>query len=395
MYRRKQYETLLKRLKEPRKFIQVVMGPRQVGKSTMVKQVMSECEIPHLFYTADAVPASNLSWISDCWNAARRKMKSDAAGEFVLVIDEVQKISQWSEAVKKEWDSDTYNDINIKVVLLGSSRVMLDYGLADSLMGRFERIIMPHWSFPEMRDTFGFSLEQYVFFGAYPGAAGLIGEEDRWLDYVSGAIVEATIQKDILQGTKIMKPALLRQTFELAAAYSSQELSLTKMMGQLQDAGNVTTLADYLTLLGDAGLVCGLQKFSKDIARKRNSVPKYQVFNNALKNIYCGKSYHDALTDLRLWGRLLESAIGAHIINCAVEGRYKTYYWRDEKGREMDYVLEKNGHLVAIEVKSNSDVSNSGMEVFRKTFSNANVIVVGDGGLPAEDFLCMNPSELF
>ena len=395
MFQRAEYQIIRKRIEEPRRFIQVVMGSRQVGKSTVIRQVLADCALPYSMFTADSVPASRLSWIGDCWESVRRKMKAEGASEYLLVIDEVQKVDSWSEAVKKEWDADTFNGLNIKVVLLGSSRVMLDYGLADSLMGRFERIVMPHWSYPEMRDAFGFSLEQYVYFGAYPGAASLIGDEARWLDYVSGSIVEATINKDILQGVKVAKPALLRQTFELASAYSGMELSLTKMMGQLQDAGNVTTLAAYLDLLGEAGLVRTLGKYSADVARKRNSVPKYQVFNNALKNVYCGKSFGEAIADSRLWGRLFESAIGAYIINGEVAGRYKTYYWRDAKGREVDYVLERNGQLLAIEVKSNDDDGNSGLGEFRKQFKDAKAIIVGEGGLKAEEFLQMKPEMLF
>lgn len=373
----------------------MVMGPRQVGKSTVVRQVLADCSQPYSMFTADAVPASNLFWISECWETVRRKMKAEGATEYVLVIDEVQKIDSWSEAVKKEWDADTFNGVNIKVVLLGSSRVLLDYGLADSLTGRFERIVMSHWSYPEMREAFGFTLEQYVYFGAYPGAASLIGDENRWLEYITGSIIEATINKDILQGVKVMKPALLRQTFELASSYSGMELSLTKMMGQLQDAGNVTTLAAYLGLLGQAGLVRTLGKYSTDGARKRNSVPKYQVFNNALKNIYCGKNFRDAIADARLWGRLYESAIGAYIINGTNAGRYKTYYWRDKTGREVDFVLENNGHLLAIEVKSNTEDSNSGLGEFRKQYEDAQAIIVGEGGLKAEEFLQLNPGSLF
>ena len=395
MFQRTEYQIIKKRLKEPRRFIQVVMGPRQVGKSTVMRQVLADISQPYSMFTADAVPAGNLFWINECWETVRRKMKAEGAEEYILVIDEVQKIGSWSEAVKKEWDADTFNDVNIKVVLLGSSRVLLDYGLADSLMGRFERIVMPHWSYPEMREAFGFSLEQYVYFGAYPGAAPLIDDENRWLEYITGSIIEATINKDILQGVKVMKPALLRQAFELASAYSGMELSLTKMMGQLQDAGNVTTLAAYLDLLGEAGLVRTLGKYSADVARKRNSVPKYQVFNNALKNIYCGKSFGEAIVDARLWGRLFESAIGAYIINGATSGRYKTFYWRDKAGREVDYVLEKNGQLLAIEVKSNTDDSNSGLGEFRKQFKDAKALIVGEGGLKAEEFLQIKPEMLF
>lgn len=345
MYQRKQYKTLFSRMREKRRFIQVVMGPRQVGKSTLMKQVVRSLDIPFVFYPADAVPAMQLSWISDCWNAARAKMRVEGLKELILVIDEIQKITGWSEAVKKEWDADTFYDVNLKVILLGSSRVMLDKGLADSLEGRFERIILSHWSFAEMRDAFGFTMDQYIYYGAYPGAAELIGDEDRWRDYITGSIVDASINKDILVNEKISKPALLRQTFELSSAYSGNELSYNKMIGQLQDAGNTTTIAGYLNLLSQAGLVCGLNKYAVDLARKKNSVPKHQVYNNALKNIYCVKPFAEAIQDSTLWGRLFESAIGAHIMSYAYAGDYKVYYWRTKPGCEVDYVLEKKAAL--------------------------------------------------
>ena len=395
MYQRKQYHTLFSRMQEKRRFIQVIMGPRQVGKSTLMKQVVKSLDIPFVFYPADAVPATQLGWISDCWNAARAKMRVEGLKELILVIDEIQKITGWSEVVKKEWDTDTFYDINLKVILLGSSRVMLDKGLADSLEGRFERIILSHWSFAEMRDAFGFTLDQFIYYGAYPGAAELIGDEDRWRDYVTGAIVDATINKDILVNEKIAKPALLRQSFELSAAYSGLELSYTKMIGQLQDAGNTTTVAGYLNLLSQAGLVCGLNKYAVDLARKKGSVPKHQVYNNALKNIYCVKPFADAVQDRSLWGRLFESAIGAHIMSYAYEGDYKVYYWRTKPGCEVDYVLEKKGRIIGIEVKSNTDTCNEGLSAFKAQYNPYLTLVVGDGGMAPEDFLSMNPADLF
>ena len=382
-------------MQEKRRFIQVIMGPRQVGKSTLMKQVVNALDIPFVFYPADAVPATQLGWISDCWNAARAKMRVEGLKELILVIDEIQKITGWSEVVKKEWDSDSFYDVNLKVLLLGSSRVMLDKGLSDSLEGRFERIILSHWSFAEMREAFGFTLDQFVYYGAYPGAAEIIGDEDRWRDYITGSIVDATINKDILVNEKIAKPALLRQTFELSAAYSGKELSFTKMIGQLQDAGNTTTIAGYLNLLSQAGLVCGLNKYAVDLARKRNSVPKHQVYNNALKNIYCEKSFVDAVQDRSLWGRLFESAIGAHIMSYAYAGDYRVYYWRANPGTEVDYVLEKKGKVIAIEVKSNSDPGNKGLTEYKAQYKPYLALVVGDGGIRAEDFLSMNPVDLF
>lgn len=395
MYKRVQYEILTKRLAEKRRFIQVIMGPRQVGKSTLMKQVVKNQDIPYMFYTADAVPITNFGWISDCWNAARVKMKVENLPEIILIIDEIQKIIGWSEIVKKEWDNDTFNEVPLKVILLGSSRVMLDKGLADSLQGRFERIILSHWSFSEMRDAFGFSLEQFIYYGAYPGAAELIEDSERWRNYISGSIVDATINKDILVNEKIAKPALLRQSFEMSSAYSGQELSLTKMIGQMTDAGNTTTVTGYLNLLSQAGLVCGLNKYAVDMARKKNSVPKHQVYNNALKTFYCEKPFKDAVLDQKLWGRLFESAIGAHIMSYAYAGEYKVYYWRTNPGCEVDYVLAKKGKLVAIEVKSNEDDWNNGLTAFNEAFKPYLTLVVGRGGIQAEDFLSMNPVDLF
>ena len=380
---------------EKRRFIQVIMGPRQVGKSTLAKQVVKSQDIPYMFYTADAVPVTNFGWISDCWNAARARIKVEKLPELILIIDEIQKIIGWSEIVKKEWDEDTFNDIPLKVILLGSSRVMLDKGLADSLQGRFERIILSHWSFAEMRDAFGFSPEQFIYYGAYPGGAELIGDPERWRSYISGSIVDATINKDILVNEKIAKPALLRQAFELSSAYSGQELSLTKMIGQMADAGNTTTVTGYLNLLSQAGLVCGLNKYAVDMARKKNSVPKHQVYNNALKTLYCGKPFEEAVLDRKLWGRLFESAVGAHILSYAYAGEYKVYYWRTKPGCEVDYVLEKKGRLVGIEVKSNEAVYNNGLTEFKQAFKPYLSLVVGRSGLQTDDFLSMNPADLF
>ena len=246
-----------------------------------------------------------------------------------------------------------------------------------------------------MRDAFGFSLDQFIYYGAYPGAAELIGDEDRWRDYITGSIVDATINKDILVNEKISKPALLRQSFELSAAYSGMELSYNKMIGQLQDAGNTTTVAGYLNLLSQAGLVCALNKYAIDLARKKGSVPKHQVYNNALKNIYCVKPFADAIQDRSLWGRLFESAIGAHIMSYAYAGDYKVYYWRTKPGCEVDYVLEKKGRTIGIEVKSNSDSSNIGLPEFKAQYNPYLTLVVGDGGMKAEDFLSMDPVDLF
>ena len=374
--------------------MQVVMGPRQVGKSTVVKQVLQELNLPYRFYSADNVPAINSAWVSNCWAAVRSLKESKGLDCILLVIDEIQKIVNWSEVVKKEWDDDTFHDRNIKVLLLGSSRVLLEKGLSESLGGRFEEIRMTHWSYPEMRDCFGFSLDQYLFYGGYPGAASLVNDEDRYRQYIQSAIVETTINKDILLDTPIGKPALLRQTFELGASYSGQLLSLSKMVGVLQDAGNTTTLAEYVHLLDEAGMLGGLQKYSIDTARRRASIPKFQVYNNILKTIYSPYTFEQAILDRKAWGHIFESGIGAYILSQAFVQHFEVFYWR-ERNDEVDFVLRKKGSVVAIEVKSNAEKNTAGLETFKKMFSPRTALIVGDGGLDAEEFLSMDMRTLF
>ena len=394
MYKRKQYQTIKSRMEEPRRFLQVVLGPRQIGKTTVVKQVLKDLDFPYQFFSADNVPATQTAWIADCWNTVRTQLRVEGYPEFILVIDEIQKIKNWSEAVKKEWDADTFNDINIKVILLGSSRVLLEKGLSDSMMGRFEEIRMTHWSYPEMHEAFGLSLEQYLFFGGYPGAAPLIKDEERWNQYISGAIVDATINKDILYNSPVGKPALFRQTFELGSSYSGQIISLTKMVGALQDAGNTTTLAGYLNLLSDSGLVAGLQKFTMDRSRRRASAPKFQVYNNALKNIYSNLSFTEAIRNSQAWGHIFESAIGAHIISNAFIGGYEVFYWR-EGDKEVDFILQKKNRIIAIEVKSNAERYNSGLAAIRNMYNPYATLIVGRNGMSPEEFLSINPNKLF
>lgn len=394
MYKRTEYQLVTERLKEPRKFIQVVMGPRQVGKSTVVKQVLQDLDMPYQLFSADNVPAGNTAWVSNCWAAVRSLKENKGLESIILVIDEIQKVSNWSEVVKKEWDSDTFHDCNIKVLLLGSSRVLLEKGLSESLGGRFEEIRMTHWSYREMNECFGFTLDQYLFYGGYPGAADLIGDTDRWEQYIQSAIIDATINKDILMNTPIGKPALLRQTFELGASYSGKLLSLNKMLGSLQDAGNTVTLAGYVNLLDESGLLCGLRKYSIDMARRRASIPKFQVYNNALKMVYNPHTFEQAMMDRRVWGHIFESGIGAWIVSQAFVHRIEVFYWRD-RDDEVDFILRKKGSVVAIEVKSNAEKKTDGLAVFREKFNPKSAFIVGDGGISAEEFLTMDIRRLF
>lgn len=394
MYKKTEYHKIKARLEEERRFIQVVMGARQIGKSTVVKQVLNDITIPYLFYSADNVPATNSNWVSNCWAAARSLKQNNEWPTIILVIDEIQKIANWSEVVKKEWDDDSFHDRDIKVLLLGSSRVLLEKGLSESLAGRFEEIRMSHWSYNEMRECFGFSVDQYLFYGGYPGAAPLINDADRFEQYIQSAIIDATINKDILMDSQISKPALLKQTFELGAAYSGNLLSLNKMLGSLQDAGNTSTLAGYINLLNESGLLCGLQKYSVDLSRRRASIPKFQVYNNALKVVYNSLTFEQAILDRKAWGHIFESGIGAYLISQSFIHRFNVYYWR-ERNDEVDFILNKKGVLIAIEVKCNAEKRTTGLDKFKQLYNPKLTFIVGDGGISVEDFLMMDINNLF
>jgi predicted AAA+ superfamily ATPase len=394
MFERSYLKPVKARIEEPRKFIQVILGPRQVGKTTMVTQLLSRLSIPNLNESADAVPATNAAWLVQVWESARLRLKASGATEFLLVIDEIQKIDNWSEIVKQQWDKDTRENTCIKVILLGSSRLLIQTGLTESLAGRFETLYLGHWSYSEMQDAFGWSIEQYVYFGGYPGASALIGDEERWKNYVKDALIETSISKDILMLTRVDKPALLKRLFEIGCLYSGQILSYTKIIGQLQDAGNTTTLANYLGLLSDSGLLGGLDKYAGDIIRKRGSSPKFQVYNNALITAQSDTAYQNAIVDSELWGRLVESSVGTHLMNYSISDRYNLYYWR-EGNHEVDFIMEKGDKVIGLEVKSGRRGENTGMSVFAEKFHPEKIFLIGTGGIPYEEFLKINPKELF
>lgn len=394
MIQRAYFQEIKKRVKEPRKFIQVLYGPRQVGKTTLVKQLLAEVDMPHLFATADDMIGADAVWLRKLWGQARVQCHQESRTEFLLVIDEVQKITNWSETVKKEWDMDTFDDLPIKVVLLGSSSLLIQKGLTESLAGRFESLFIPHWSYNEMQKAFGWSLEQYIWYGGYPGSASLVTDESRWKRYIKNSLIESSLSRDILMLTRVDKPALLRRLFEIGCSYSAQILSLTKVQGELMEKGNLTTLGNYLSLLEWAGLLCGLEKYAGDIIRKRSSKPKFQVFNNALLSAQSENSYAETRADGKQWGRMVESAVGTHLLNLSYTQDYQLYYW-NENSQEVDYVLQKGSKLVAIEVKSGKDATNDGMAVFDKKCHPRALYTIGTDGIPLEDFFRMNPADLF
>ena len=385
----------IQRLRERRRFLQVVAGPRQVGKTTLVRQALAALaadpdghRIAKHSVSADAPGLQATAWLSTQWEVARAMAAQ--AGACILVLDEVQKLPQWTETVKRLWDEDTAAGRDVRVVVLGSAPLLIARGLTESLAGRFELTRLGHWRYTEMRDAFDFTLPQFVFYGGYPGAAPLIADEARWAAYVRDALVEPTISKDVLLMAQVQKPALLRRVFDLACHYSGQMLSYQKMLGQLDDAGNTTTLAHYLELLEGAGMVCGLQKYMGQVVRQRASSPKLQVFNTALLGALAvaeGSSLTDTQASTERWGRLVESAVGAELLarelthsptNPAVR------YWNDGQ-KEVDFVLTQGNQLFALEVKSGRQRGNvNGLAAFVKAHPSARPLILGTGGLPLE-----------
>ena len=359
-----------------------------MGKTTMVTRIIESSGMSCHFASADAPTLQSTEWIEQQWETARMLESDSGTSGALLVLDEVQTVSRrWAETVKHLWDEDSRKHRKLKVVLPGSTPLLLGRGLTESLAGRFELLHMPHWSFPEMREAFGWTFDQYLFYGAYPGAAPLIKQPDRWKSYIRGSLMETTISREILMLSRVDKPALLRRLLDLGCAYSGQILSYTKMLGRLQHKGNTITLAHYLDLLSAAGMLTCLQKYSGKEKHRRNSIPKLQVLNTALMTATSDMTLAQARADRQFWGRLIESAVGAYLANAAAGGACDVFYWRD-RNREVDFVVQAGNMLTAIEVKSGrAKDSLSGMSAFGKAFPSTRKLLVGGNGIPVEEFL--------
>lgn len=411
-YQRHQVNTLCTRLAESPERLIVVSGPRQTGKTTLARQALDQINIKGRYVSVDepegaapltthdsreqVIPLTDVrdrKWLIRIWEEARREADRSEHG-FVLVLDEIQKIPQWSETVKGLWDADRAVQRLLQVVVLGSAPRLMQQGLTESLAGRFELIRVNHWSFREMLDAFGFDLPSYIYFGGYPGAAHRIVDQPRWREYIRSSLIEPNIERDILSMTRIDKPALLKRAFELGCNYSGQILSYTKMQGQLQDAGNTTTLAHYLDLLSNVGLLTGLPKYAGQQHRRRASSPKLNVLNTAFMSVNSGYSFEEAQVDRTFWGRLVESTVGAHLYNSGLPD-IRLYYWRASP-HEVDFVLEQGRRLVSIEVKSTQRRDNSaGIAAFEKCFAPERSLLVGEQGIPLEEFLTKPASHWF
>lgn len=368
--------------------IQVVSGPRQVGKTTAVRQALDALGGRSHYASADDPVLRDAAWLEAQWEEGRRLASRE--GGAILAIDEIQKVSGWAESVKRLWDEDRREERLLRVVLLGSAALLVQHGLSESLTGRFELIRAPHWSFAEMRDAFGLSLDQFVYFGGYPGAADLIGDERRWAAYVLDAIVETTVSRDLLLLTRVDKPALLRNLFRLVCDYSGQIVSYQKLTGRLQDAGNTTTLAHYLDLLAGAGLAVGLEKYSPAKVRQRRSTPKLMALDTGLVSAISGRGYAEARGDSQHWGRLVETAVGAHLV-ATRDPRAEVLYWR-HRNKEVDFLVQRGERLTAIEVKSGRRRDGlPGLAAFDDAHGPARKLLVGADGTPVEAFLAEAP----
>lgn len=411
-FERTQVSILVQRLgEEPHQLI-ALFGPRQVGKTTIVRQALGQVPYKSLYLAVDEPDSStprspfdtaeatfpvptvqrDTAWLVRNWEIARSA--AERSGRFVLAFDEIQKVKGWSETVKGLWDADQASGCPLHVVIVGSAPLLMQSGLSESLAGRFESIQVRHWSFAEMSRAFDFDLPAYLYFGGYPRAARFIRKPERWRGYILGSLVEPTIERDLLALTRVDKPALLKRLFELGAAYSGQILSYDKMLGQLQDAGNTTTLAHYLDLLSRAGLLTGLQKYSNRPHLGKASSPKFNVLNTALMTAGSGYSFDEARADRTFWGRIVESVVGAHLFN-TMASDIRLHYWRDDSF-EVDFVLQRGDRIIAVEVKSGLHrEALPGMDEFKKRFRPHDSLLVGEGGVPLNEFLTVPAGHWF
>lgn len=370
--------------------LHVVTGPRQVGKTTLAHAVAAGWQGPTTYAAADELLPPGPEWIQAQWEAARRLARN---GPALLILDEVQKVAGWSEAVKAMADADRRHNVPVRVILLGSSALLLGRGTTESLAGRFLLHRCLHWSFAECRAAFGWDLDRWIFFGGYPGAAPLVGGLDTWRSYVRDSLIETVLARDVLSLERVNKPVLLRHLFALACRYPAQPLSWNKMLGQLTDAGNTTTLAHYVELLEAAFLLSGIETFSAGRGRSRGSSPKLVLWNNALVSALDLRSFEDARRDHGWWGRLVENAVGAHLLNHFQGMSYEVLWWR-QRDDEVDYVVRGGSSVTAIEVKSGRPRGVSGLDAFRRRHPRARTMIVGPGGIPLEEFFGADPADL-
>lgn len=349
---------LFQRLSEKPRFIQVVLGPRQVGKTTGVLQLKDFLDTDYQYENADAVFSSKSEWLKQIWLETRLKAQSEKVP--VLVIDEVQSIPEWSTIIKGLWDMDKVEKKLFHIILLGSSSLELHHGLNESLAGRFEYIHVPHWNFQESRELVpSLTLEEFMDYGGYPEPL-LIAEKERRDNYLRNSILEPVITKDILQNVTVKRPGLFRQAFEITCLHAGEVLSLNKFLGQLQEGGNVDLVKHYLSLYEMAFLVRTIEKYSTNKIQKKSSSPKLLPLAPAFLTLF-GENDR---------GRKFELVVGNHLL----QKHQQVFYWR-EGNHEVDYVVKLENKLIGIEVKSGRKMKLSGLEAFSKKFQTRTIII--------------------
>jgi predicted AAA+ superfamily ATPase len=343
-------ELLTRRLAEPAPGrIQLLAGPRQVGKTTLLLEIAEALGRRALYAAADAPEAA----LPGFWERllARAEDVAAAEGRAVVLLDEAHLLHDWAGHLKGIWDRFRRRRTPVHVVATGSSSLHLAAGSRESLAGRFERITLAHWSASSIADAFHLAPEDaaelLVRMGSYPGAYPLRQDVPRWSAYVRDAILEPAIGRDILALAAVRRPALLRQVFAVAASSPAQIVSLQKIQGQLQDAGAIETVAHYLALLEEAFLVAPIPKFSVRTARRRAAPPKLVTLNNALVAVMDPQGIAQAGRDPGRFGSWVENACLAH----AWSSGQRVSYWREEP-LEVDGVLEGSWGSWAIEVKT-------------------------------------------
>jgi len=386
-YERPLLATLLALLSRPTPVIHVLIGPRQVGKTTIARQIEQAIGIPTIYATADSPTPLTSAWIETHWRRAFSESTTSQV-PVLLILDELQKVRGWSETLKLLWDNRAVGS-EIRVLILGSSALLMQDGLTESLSGRFFLHRCTHWGYPECSAAFGLSFEQWIYYGGYPGAVAFLENEETWKRYIVDSLIETVLARDVLQMNKIAKPVLLRHLFALAATLPAQQVSYTKMLGQLHDAGNTTTLAHYLKMLDAAFLASGLEIFSRGLQRKRGSSPKLILWNNALISALSTRNFSDSIGDPVWWGRLVENAVGAFLCNNLNSVEYTITYWR-EGDYEVDFVVAKGLDVWAIEVKSSRSGKVTGLTKFCKHYPDARPLLVGGSGIPLVEFFSRN-----
>lgn len=389
MYERSFVTTLSDRLRESRRFIQVVIGPRQTGKSTGVSQALGKLSAPVVEYAFDRPRDRRSAKLEEIWGQAREMLGSSP--EVILSLDEIQKVPDWSSTVKFLWDEDTRRGNNIKVVATGSSALTLRGGMAESLKGRFEEIASTQWTLAECRDAFGYSLDDFLFFGGYPGAAALKDEPDRWFAYMHDSIIEPTITQDVLEMETVKKPALLRALFEIGAMYSAREISYRKLLGQLDDRGNTEVISHYLDLLSHAGLLSGLRKYDEKPLRSKTSSPRLLVHDTSLMTAASEEDAEALFANPAQKGHLIETAAGAYLLERSRQERFSVRWWRD-RNDEVNFVITKGRKRTAIEVKGGHTRRTKGLGAFVEKYPGTYVLIVGAESCPLEEFLLGNIS---